>query len=535
MSASAGSFHTRALSLGARTGLTRNGFGAEVVASRQQTDGYRDHSDHEGSSVHATAAWVGARTLARVTSLSGVSRNGMAYLPAEAGLVAATPRANPLGSDERDAFRQQVLVGTLTRVLEPADGAGRGERTLSVSAMRNVLARTYGVRLDSATLGRFGVAGHWTQASAVLHAPVATLALDVGLWGSSYARAHTLDLDPGQRAYRNVGRRPEGALWGKASHPVGRATVGVDVQARATAFQYRPDSIGGPQPSRHADLVERTDRWTFVNPRAWGSLPLGAAHTLSLSGGRVSREPTRTDLFAGYDNLDAAGAVEVAAAAVRPERAVDAELTLRSRLGVDGARGEWTATGYVMHVTDEIAPLGPLSLVGLPLRTNLPRTHRTGLDLSGVVRPDAHVELGGTLSLLHARIARFTDAATGAVFTNTPPLLTPPVVANARLRVTPGAAAGPAVELRAHHQAASRLTNTGARALSLGAFTAADVTLGLPVRAPGVPPAATRLEVTVRNATNARAATGGYAIGATRYVFPLAGRHVLFTVAVPIR
>src|SRR5678815_295888 len=96
------------------------------------------------------------------------------------------------------------------------------------------------------------------------------------------------------------------------------ATLFGDLQVRTAQFRYAPTAGYG--------LGEASHRWSFVNPKV--GLTLRATRQLSLfaSYGTTGREPTRSDLFAGSDDVtpDDAPAL-LPLNRVRPERVNDLE------------------------------------------------------------------------------------------------------------------------------------------------------------------------------------------------------------------
>jgi iron complex outermembrane receptor protein len=102
-----------------------------------------------------------------------------------------------------------------------------------------------------------------------------------------------------------------------------------------------------------------------------------------------------------------------------------------------------------MEFRNEIALAGELSEIGLPLRRNVPRSHRRGVEVDFTWRPAAWLALATTANASHNRIAEWTqfydvyDAGftwIGSVsrrFENVIPLLTPAATLNQRVEVTP--------------------------------------------------------------------------------------------------
>src|SRR4029077_511962 len=90
-------------------------------------------------------------------------------------------------------------------------------------------------------------------------------------------------------------------------------------------------------------------------------------------------EPARSDLLAGEDNAS----VKYDLTAVRPESVVDLET------GVDLRRERFdlSADLYAMEFHHEIALTGELSAIGLPLRRNVDRSTRRGVEWDVTWKP----------------------------------------------------------------------------------------------------------------------------------------------------
>jgi iron complex outermembrane receptor protein len=181
-----------------------------------------------------------------------------------------------------------------------------------------------------------------------------------------------------------------------------------------------------------------------------------------------------------------------------------------------------SANLFLMSFRDEIAPIGAISATGSPLRRNVDRSSRVGLELEGEVRASAALLLGGNLTWLRARIAEYEDEVNSITHRDVPPLLSPAIVANAlaawrvseRLDVTLGA----------RHVGRSYLANDGDASLTLPAHSLMNGTVALRLGRHSV-----RLQA--QNLIDAVAYTSGYTDGTTRYLFPVASRTLLATLS----
>jgi iron complex outermembrane receptor protein len=499
-----GSWGTRRASVEGASGLV-NGFAGYMRLSGQETDGYRDHSGNDARSGFVSAGWFGSRDAVKFTGFAGRSKMQLSYYAASEAQIEADPRTNPMSPRERDDFHQAMASIQWTRAL--ASGA-----TFTTTGYRNAAGGNYDVFVGS-DLWNFNLDHSWYGLLSTLQFQRGDVAFATGAHVSTYGRGHWLHVRPDLEAkvYDNRGHKQEQSAFAKATWTRGALDLHGDVQLRRAAFRYEPSpgtTFGEPE----AD-------WLFVNPKlglTWRARPVVTLHA---SVGMASREPTRSDMFAGADDLDDPTAGEVLPLdQVKPERLLDIEL---------GAR--YVVTGFSvganifsMRFRDEIAPIGALSITGSQLRRNVDRSARSGVELEGAWQAHERLLLTANAMWLHARIDRFTDEASGITYRDIAPLLTPAVIANAQAAWHPVDRLD--LTLGARHVARSYLANDGNGALTTPAFTLADagaaLTLGRQV-----------VRLQVQNLFDAEAMAGGYTDGTERYFFPVAERTLMATVA----
>jgi iron complex outermembrane receptor protein len=203
---------------------------------------------------------------------------------------------------------------------------------------------------------------------------------------------------------------------------------------------------------------------------------------------------------------------------VRPETLTDLEV------GVRLERGRLAASTnlFLMAFRDEIAPIGTMSATGSPLRRNVDRSSRTGLEVEVEFRASAAFLASGNLTLMRARIAEYEDEVNAITYRDVPPLLSPAIIANAR--GVWRASERLDFTLGARHVGRSFLANDGDASLTLPAHTLVDGTASLRLGRHAV-----RLQA--QNLLDAVAYSSGYTDGASRYFFPVATRTLLATMS----
>lgn len=503
MQVTGGSWGTQRVSLEGATGL-RGPWAAYGRVSGHETDGFRYHSGNLARSAFTGVGWFGERDALKFTGFAGRSKMHLAYYAASESQLATDPRTNPMAPEERDNFWQAMASLQYTRVLRPGT-------TLTTTGYRNAAGGNYDVYVGP-DLKNFNLDHTWYGLLSTLNWSAGDATFAAGAHLSSYARDHFLYARPDltTRVYDNTGHKQEQSLFSKATWTAGPIDLIADVQVRRAAFRYEPTAGNG--------VAEQERDWFFVNPRVGISWRVAAPVTLFASLGYVSREPTRSDMLAGADDIDGTNEGEILPIErVRAEHLSDLEMGLR----LTRPRYTLVVNGFFMVFANEILPIGEIGVTGSPLRQNVGRSSRVGGEFEGTLRVTRALDLSGNVTLTRARISQYFDAESQYVYDDVPPLLTPALVANAqavwratgRLDLTLGA----------RHVGRSNLRNDGNNAHSLPAHSLLDATLGLRLGRHA-------LRLQAQNLTDTRAYTAGYSDGVSDYYFPVATRTLLATV-----
>lgn len=514
MELTGGSFGTWRSSLQGATGVGANGLAAYGRFTRQGTDGYRRHSGNDAWSGFGSVGWFGTRDAVKLTVMGGLSGTRLAYYAAPESDLAGDRRANPVTDAEGDRFHQEMVSVQYSRAI--ANGLDG-----TLLAYRNSAAGAYDVYFgdDSTgapTYGNFGLSHVWQGLTAAFTWTGADWTAAVGGTASDYHRDHWLAMrsDLTATLYANRGVKRDAAAFAKGTWRRGPWSVGGDVNVRYVHFLYQPSSNAGihPQPVT----------WSFVNPKVGARWDNGGPLAWYATAGRSWREPARSDLLAGADDINAQNINDLL-----PFSRVHAEKVDDYETGVVWRQGgsAWTLNVFDMEFHNEIAPIGKIALTGAPLRKNVPSSYRRGVELDGAFHLGAGDLLEGNATVMQARISEYDDESAGATYRDIAPLLTPPLTANVRWSHEAGRLAGGAVRtsLAGRHVGAMNLANDGNAALSVPPYSMLDASLGWET-------AATSVRLDVHNLLNAGAYAAGYTDGSRRYLFPIATRNLLVTV-----
>ncbi len=502
-----GSFGSRRVSAEYTTGLLPSRFAAYARLSALHTDGYRYHSGVEGRSAFLSAGYFGDRDIVKFTTTTGTMQDTMAYLAVAASDLATDRRINPLTPRERDGFTERLAALSYVRLLSPSS-------SWSTTAYRISSSGDYDVLVDS--LDNFNLKFVWYGITSDWNYRHDGVQLDVGVNANTYARDHAAYQQPDitDPLYVNTGHKQDASQFAKLAYTAGAATLFGDVQTRQAEFRYTPDA--------HAGIPERSITWTFLNPKAGITYVLSAPLSLYASYGKNTREPARSDMFAGFDNLDTSNVAFVGdLSRVKPETVHDLETGLTYR----GTAFDAQANVYSMDFRNEIAPVGALSYIGTPLRKNVASSYRRGVEVDITYRGIPRLLLSGNATGSTNRIRQYTDSSgdTVATYHNAQPLLTPRFQTFARGAFTATRALTLALESR--YQSRSFLQNTSDPQYVLPAAFNLDGSVSWRVD---------RYELLVRgnNLTNSKRYGSGYGYGGISYYYVVPPRNVFVTAKV---
>lgn len=454
-----GSFGAQRVSGAFSSGLIGPGgrFAVQGRAGVLRTNGYRDHSGVAGGSALVGAGWFGDRDILKLTALVGVLSDTLSYVGATREELAANRRYNPLAPDERDRFGQQMVALAYTRLMSDAT-------SLNTTIYRNSAAGSYDYA-DGTDRYRFNLDHTWYGVTSAINHQRGALRLHAGVNANDYSRAHRGYFQPSTTLYDNTGHKSDLSGFVKGSYELGRMRWFADVQGRHASFRYEPDANAG--------ISGRSIDWTFLNPKAGVTMRLGNGVSAFASYGATTREPARSDLFAGDDDLNAGNVADYGDfTRVRPETVRDFE----SGLTLVRASFDVQATVYSMDFRNDIARIGAPTASGAVLRRNVGESYRRGIELDGTWRALPRVTLAGNASWSANRIRQFTDSSRGTpvVRRNVQPLLTPRFMATQRADVA--ATRSLTLSAEGRYQSQAYLDNTSSADRVLPSYYVVDAT-----------------------------------------------------------
>lgn len=520
----AGSWNSNRAAVSWQSGELSNGIQLFGRVSWADTNGYRDHSGSRHHTIFFNAGHTGERSRWKLVSFFGDERTGLSWLAVDPATLAENRQANPLGPEDRDHFRQNFIQLQYSRELG-------NDALLEASVYYNGAGgwfRQWDDEVARTQLQQYGIAQNFIGSLVTLSRAKGNLDTTVGVQFDDFAGDHTLDVPTG-RLYSNTGYKTRASAFAKAGWTLGRWLLYGDAQLRWARFRYKGSiDLGSVD-------------WTFFDPKIGARYSFSPRTSLYGSVGQAQREPTRMDMLAGEDNATVVHDLH----AVKPERLTDFEL------GVDHSMKNLTvhANLYAMEFRNEIALTGELSDIGLPIRRNVDRSYRRGVELSAKWQLSPRWALTNSTNLSHNRIRSWTQyfdvydsqgnwiGSEPRVYHDVPPVLTPEVIVSQGIEWS---SRGATIEARGRWIAASYLDNTDTTALRTPSYATVDLHAEVSLDrywSTGKP----RLSVWVNNLTNEMSAypsgysyqyfqqdaTGQQTLYGYPYFYPLATRNVM--------
>ncbi|MGH9461892.1 MAG: TonB-dependent receptor [Vicinamibacteria bacterium] len=455
-----GSYDTARASIGYESGLFGNGLFVSGRFSYATTDGYRERSGTEHHTLFLNTGWQGERSSLKLVAFSGDERSQLAYLAVEPDILSENRRFNPLTEEDRDEFGQDFAQLKYSRELA-------GDKLLTASVYYNGAQGWFQLWDDPVAqndLLRFGIDQGFLGSMVTLSTGGENLSATFGVHYNDFSGDHFLDTDANGRVYENTGFKETANAFAKAEYRLGSTLLFGDLHFRWAQFSYQGDiDLGSVD-------------WTFLDPKVGIRQTLSPGLSLYGSIGRAQREPARLDLLLGEDNATIPHDLE----AVRPESVTNIE----GGVNLNTPELALQANLYFMEFRDEIALTGELSEIGLPLRQNVDRSYRRGVEVDLKWMPAPHWSVLHSLNVSRNRIDKWTQFydvydAEGAwigsepiTYQNVRPLLTPELVLNLGVE---WANRDTSVGLMGRYVAESQLDNTGLSRFRTPSFTNLDL------------------------------------------------------------
>jgi iron complex outermembrane receptor protein len=406
-----GSFNSARASVSFATGQLKSGLSATGSYSSITTDGYRYHSGYAGQDAYISLGYVNGDNILKLNVLSGREKSQMAYLGSSIEDINTNRRNNPLSPDEKDDFQQSLESISYSRKTG-------SNSCWSTTAYHIGLNGGYTTLLDT-TMYNFQLFSDMLGANTTFAYLSDKFNLRIGVEDYSYYRNHSMQVMPlvSEDIYSNRGTKNELSAFVKSSYYISKKLeLFEDLQIRYVKFSYNQyvDSVFSLTPVT----------WNFINSNFGATYHLTKNQNLYFSIGQTHREPTRNDMLVGADN---APSPDYNLNSVKQESVIDYEFGYR----YSDKKFNLSTNLFYMDFTNQIAAIGEISHIGLPLTENVDKSQRYGWETQYNWSVTKRFVLSGNLTVMKANIKDYNlcDSLT-IVYHNVTPLLTPKFIVN---------------------------------------------------------------------------------------------------------
>jgi iron complex outermembrane receptor protein len=189
------------------------------------------------------------------------------------------------------------------------------------------------------------------------------------------------------RFYDNNGLKTDFHLYAKEDYKLfSKLNLLLDFQYRMVGYNTDGVDIDGRD-------LQGNHVFHFFNPKVGLNYSIGYRQDVYASFALAHREPTRNDF------IDAEGTV--------PEPEVLRNLEIGYRYS--GKKLAFNANYYLMHYKNQLVLTGELNDVGTPIRTNVDRSYRTGIELSGSYKAHSKFRVDANVTFSVNKIDEFTE------------------------------------------------------------------------------------------------------------------------------
>ena len=400
-----GSFNTLKHTLKFSTGLLNDHFEISGRLSKITTDGYVERARSDLKSYFLQAAFQDENTLIKALAFGGHEITYQSWFGLDANTLNTKRRYNPAGEiyddngnldghydNQVDNYRQDHYQLHWNQKIDPYTTMsvglnytyGRGyyeeykdlwfEQNVNFSSDNNFsYLGLQPINIGGTTIDTTeNIIQKWLDndyyvATFSLNKQKGNTEWNLGALFSSYVGDHfgelifanyASDVQPGHRFYENQGDKKEGNIFAKVNHRFNDRISGyLDLQYRSIRYSAN-GNLKGPEP------ISIDENYGFFNPKAGMVYTHNPKNKFYVSFARANREPSRSDFENGNP---------------QNEELNDYELGWR----FNTEKTNLLVNFYFMDYTNQLALTGALDDVGSPIRENVGKSSRLGIEIEG--------------------------------------------------------------------------------------------------------------------------------------------------------
>ncbi|MEJ0054163.1 MAG: TonB-dependent receptor [Bacteroidota bacterium] len=534
----AGSFNTQRYTLRAGTGLINNRWAFDGKVSKITSDGYVERAASDLNSYYLSGGYYGKNTMIKAIVFGGSEKTYQSWYGVDSATLATNRRMNYAGAiygpdgsviryydNQVDDYKQdhyQLHISqqlgkywNANAALHYTYGRGYYEEYHQGESFANLGLPD--VTLKDTTLSSSDViVRQWLDNKfyGITYSLNYTKNKTNLVWGGAYneyAQArHFGEVIWAQYAdqvpiryqyYQGTAQKNDFNTYAKWNYNLTeKLNTFVDLQYRH--IDYKTSGIRDDQSSY--DVNEKFD---FFNPKFGLSYTLSEKNVLYGSYAVANREPNRSDFVDGDVKP-------------RPEHLENLEMGWRRNT----QRYVLELNYYLMNYTDQLVLTGALNNVGSPIRANVGKSYRTGLEASAVIRISSRWSWNVNATWSVNKNKDFVvDENNLQVKKNTSIILSPGLIAGSQ--VTYSLLKNFQITWLAKHVGKQYLDNTETERLTLPSYVTNDLRFNYQILPKGMKEIG--LSFLANNIFDAKYSSNGAVYGSTAYYYPQAGRNYM--------
>jgi iron complex outermembrane receptor protein len=544
--ASYGSFNSQRYTFKGGTGLIKDRWSFDARVSKIKSDGYLERATSDLDSYYLSGGYYGNKTIVKAIAFGGHEQTYQAWNGIDSATMATNRRFNSAGAIYDDE-------GNIIRYYDrEVDDYRQDHYQLHISQQLSAywnanvaLHYTYGrgyfeqykqdEAFESLGLPELTIGNSTVSSSDV----IVRRWLDNDYYGATfslnYAQNKTNFTIGGSFSKYDNARHFGEIIWAELAlnAPVrhvyydgesGKADFNVyakwnyAITERLSSFidlQYRRVNYntGGIDDDQTPYAI--TDDFNFANPKIGVSYLLEENNMLYASYAVANREPNRTDYLDGSEKP-------------KSERLGNLEIGWRKTSPKFGIEANY----YLMNYTDQLVLTGDINDVGSPIRANVGKSYRTGLELSGMANLSETLSWNANVTWSvnkNQNFAMFDENNIPAI-RNTTIILSPSWIAGSQLSWK--AFKNFQATLLSKYVGKQYLDNTENERVTLSDYFINDLRFSYQIH----PKAFDQIELSllVNNIFNVEYASNGYGYAGTPYFYPQAGANFMAMLSVKI-
>ena len=540
VSNSYGSFNTQKHTLKAGTGLINHVWAFDGRVSKIKSDGYIERASSDLDSYYLSGGYYGKKTLIKAILFGGHELTYQSWYGIDPGMLKIDRRFNYAGAiydangnvaryydRQVDDYRQdhyqlhfshQISDSwNVNAAVHYTYGRGYYEEYLQGQSYTGLGLANVILGSDTIRSGDF-VRRQW---------------LDNRFYGATYSVHHSkdrVDFTVGGAINRYGNAKHFGEIiWARYAGPTGLrdhyydavsqkndfnvyAKLNYDLTDKLNVFldmQFRQVGYQSAGMDETVSPYAIDDKFNFFNPKGGLSYSLSAHDVLYTSYAVAHREPSRADYLAGAEkpHSEELGNIEAG------WRRKSSTYTLE-------------ANYYFMDYNNQLVLTGLLNSVGYPIRANVGKSYRTGIEISGTLRVGKKLTWGANATLSknkNKELVVVNSENSPVTYHDTDIILSPRWIAGSQWAWSP--VKGSELALLSKYVGQQYLDNTQSESVRLNSYFINDVRLSYTFTPSFIK--AIELGFLFNNIFNTQYSSNGAVYGGVPYYYPQAGRNFL--------